>query len=242
MELRSTQCWTDQSYCCQTSGASRKLATGEGGQPHTAGSGRTVGAAAGPGQVLLVVGFGEVEGFAGEQLGGDRREAGGAELLLVVLAAGGGQLGLGLGGGHDRRAVLAAGVVALGHALGGVVAFPEQLEQVSEAHPGGVPHHPHRLGVAGAAGADLLVGGVGGVAAAVAHGGGDHPGQPPEALLRPPETAAAEEGLLLAGLQRRLEGGAEHHMGAGRGDRGVAPRQGLLGRHDPALGPAGSLD
>src|SRR5680860_1064667 len=77
-------------------------------------------------QVLLVVVLGVVEvPVAGLRqrldLGRDGAVAGGAQALLVRLARGRGGLGLLRGGGVDQRAVLRPAVVALTHALRGVV-------------------------------------------------------------------------------------------------------------------------
>ena len=49
------------------------------------------------------------------------------------------------------------------------MARPVHRQQVREGDDAGVPGHLHRLGVAGAAAAHLLVRRVGGVAGAVAH-------------------------------------------------------------------------
>src|SRR5581483_7339566 len=78
-------------------------------------------------QVLLVIVLGEIELRRVEALGGDRPVAVGREHLLVG--------GLGCLGGAalrrrahvDARTILGADVVALTHALGGVVALPEGL-------------------------------------------------------------------------------------------------------------------
>src|SRR5690606_2228152 len=89
-------------------------------------------------QVLLVVGLGEVEGAGGGDLGGDGAVAGGGQGLLVGLAGGLGRLALGLGVGVDGRAVLGADVVALAHALGGVVGLPEDAQKPLVGDLGGV--------------------------------------------------------------------------------------------------------
>ena len=111
------------------------------------------------------------------------------EHLLEAVA---GRLGGGLLGvvdGVDRRPVLGADVVALAHAQGRVVVLPEQLEHRLEADDLGVEHHQRHLGVAGPAGADLLVGGVRREAAGVAHRGGDDAGGLPEELARSPRSS-----------------------------------------------------
>ena len=106
-------------------------------------------------------------------------------------------------------------VVALAHALGGVVALPEDAQHLLVARLGRVEHHQHGLGVAGAAAADLLVGGVGREAAGVADGGGPDALGLPELALRAPEAAHAEHGLLEALGEGRRERVAEHEMALG---------------------------
>src|SRR5690606_10070231 len=172
-------------------------------------------------QVLLVVGLGEVERGGRDDLGGDGAVPHPGQDRLEGVAAG-------LGGGalrlvvvEDHRAVLGSHVVALAHALGGVVALPEDLEQVGVGDAVGVEDHPYGLGVAGEAAADLLVGGVGGVAARVADGRGDDAvlgAQPPEGAFHAPEAAHAELGDLGA-------------FGVGRGQRGVQDLVAFGDRH-----------
>ena len=129
----------------------------------------------------------------------------------------------------DRRAVLGADVVALAHALGGVVALPEHLEQLVDGDDLGIEHDQHGLGVAGAARAGLLVGGVGRDATGVAHGGDPHAGDRPEGPLGPPEAAHPDdEGLEPLGVGRR-ERVAVHEVLRGHGHGGVAAGQGLGG-------------
>jgi len=68
-------------------------------------------------------------------------------------------------------------------------------------------------------------------------------GQAPESLFCPPETAAAEQNLLLIGFpSSAFRGRPQHLMGGFRGD-GRAARQGFFGRDDPPLlGLAGRLN
>ena len=76
-----------------------------------------------------------------------------------------------------------------------------------------VVRHQHHLVVPGAATAHLLVGGVLQRAARVAHGGGVHARQPPEALLRPPEAPAVE--------REQREGGVVNKWGLLQSDKPV---------------------
>ena len=132
-------------------------------------------------------------------LGGDGANAGLGEALLVHGLAGECSGELRIGGGVDGAAVLRAHVVALAHALGRIVVFPEHLEQLLEAHLGRVERNQHYFGVAGAAAACLFVGGVGRVAAGVTNRGAEHLGHLPELALGAPETTHAKHRSLVTG-------------------------------------------
>ena len=82
------------------------------------------------------------------------------------------------------RAVLGADVVSLAHALGRVVALPEDAEQLVVARLCGVEDREDDLGVTGAAAASLLVGRVRGVTARIADRGRVDPGRLPEEPLQ----------------------------------------------------------
>src|SRR5690606_18684503 len=194
----------------------------------------------GVGEVLLVVVLGEVERAGRDDLGGDRAVAGAGQHRLegVPGGLGGGLLGVGVV--EDHRAVLGADVVALAEALGGVVALPEDLEQVGVGDLLRVEDDADRLGVAGGAGADLFVGRVGGVSALVADGGGDDSAlgaQPPEGALHAPEAAHAEVGDLAAGRVGRGERGAQHLVAVRHGHRGVPAGERLFRFDHGGLAP-----
>ena len=105
------------------------------------------------------------------------------------------------------------------------------LSSSSGLRPGGVVDDAHRLGVAGEAGAGLLVGGVGRVAAHVAGGRGDDAVLPPEDPLHAPEAAHRDVEHLGPVGPRSLERGAEHDVGGVHGIRAsVAATQGVLAR------------
>jgi hypothetical protein len=97
---------------------------------------------------------------------------------------------------EDRRAVLAADVEPLAVTRGRIVAPPERLEQLRVADLGRVEPHLDRLGVAGAVPADLLVAGVGDLAAGVAHRGLQHAVDLAEGRLHTPEASRGECGPL----------------------------------------------
>src|SRR5579859_753731 len=181
-------------------------------------------------EVLLVVVLGEVEVAGGDDLRCDLPVAGLGQLLLVGVPRLQGRLLLFRRLVEDRRAVLGADVVALAHALGGVVRLPEDLEQVSVGYPGRVEDDPDGLGVTGAAGADFLVGRVGGEATLVADGGGDDARGLPELSLRAPEAAHRELCDLCAFRVGRSERPAEHLVTRRDRHRGLAAGQRLTGR------------
>src|SRR6185437_2356450 len=156
-------------------------------------------------QVLLVIILGVVEGRRIGDLGGGRAAYKTRERLLKGITRGLGAATLLGARGIDRRAVLRADVVALAHALGRVVALPEGLEQRVVADDARIEDDQHGLGMAGEAGADFLIGGVGRVAAGIAHRGGVDAGQAPEAALGAPEAAEAEDRRLEPGRERRLQ-------------------------------------
>src|SRR5262249_29474638 len=127
-------------------------------------------------------------------LRGNAAVAGRGQCRVVGRAAGLGGGALGVGGVVDGRPVLGANVGPLAHALGRVVVLPEDLEELAVGDGGGVVDGEDDLGVPGAPGAHLLVGGVGGVAAGVADCGGVDARELPEQPLGAPEAAHAEHG------------------------------------------------
>src|ERR1019366_10189526 len=121
-------------------------------------------------------------------------------------------------------------VIALAHALRRVVTFPERLQQLIVGDLPGIEHHQHRFGMAGAARTNLLVSGVLGMAAGVAHGGGiDAIAEFPEFTLRAPETAEPEHRLLQTCGIGRPQLASVHEMGCCSRDRLRTARQ-RLGR------------
>ena len=95
------------------------------------------------------------------------------------------RLVLGVGRPVERRAVLGADIVALAHALGRVMSLPERPEQLVVGDLARVVGDEDDLGVAGTAGARLLIGRVGRRAAGVADGGRVDAGQRPEQRSAP---------------------------------------------------------
>src|SRR5690606_4504026 len=98
--------------------------------------------------------------------------------------------------GVDGRAVLRADVVALTHALGGVVVLPEDAEQLFVGDALGVEDDAHDLCLAGLARAHPVVRRTEREAAGLADLGRIHAFGLPELALGPPEAAHAEDGHL----------------------------------------------
>ena len=180
-------------------------------------------------QILLVIGLGIVEGRRLQDFGGNAAQAGLVQLGLEACLTGFGCAQLSLVLAVDRRAILGALVIALTHALSRVVCLPEHLEQRLEAGLLRVEQHQHHLGMPGQAGADLLVGGVGGKAAGVADRRAEHARLLPEAPLGTPEAAQAEYCLLQAGREGRFDRVAVDIVGVGHRQRLGTTGQSLLG-------------
>ncbi len=172
-----------------------------------------------------MIGLGVEELGCRRDLGRDLRLAGGAERGLIGIARGQRRSMLRLGGRVDRRAVCRADIVALAHALRGIVIFPEDLQEPRIGDLVRVEHDHHRLGVARQAGAGLLIGRVGRQSALVADGGDEHARRLPEEALRPPEAAHPEIGDLEPVGKGALERPLAHVMTRGGGDRGLAAGQ-----------------
>src|SRR5262249_14811551 len=170
-------------------------------------------------QVLLVIVLRVVEGGGRADLGRDRAVAGPGEGLLVGVPRRLGSLLMAVAVGVDRRAVLGPDVVALAHALGRIVRLPEDPEQLLVAHGTGIEDDQHHLGVSGPAAAHLLVRRVRREAARVAGGRRVDALRLPELPLRAPEAAEAEDGLLEALGERRLQRVAADEMAVGHRDR-----------------------
>ena len=124
----------------------------------------------------------------------------------------------------DRRAVLRADVVALAHALGRVVDLEERASPGRRRPPPTGRRRPDRLGVAGAAGADLLVRRVRRDAAGVADRRRPHAGQLPVDLLGAPEAAEPEDRDLVALGHLVGDARARRARGGGRPAGTAAPR------------------
>src|SRR5580693_10441860 len=108
---------------------------------------------------------------------------------------------------EDLRAVLAAEIEALAVAGGRIVDLPERLKQLRVTDLGRVEPHLDRLGVAGTAPADPLVGGIRYMPAGIAHSGLQHPVDLAEGRLDAPEASCGEGRALgpirAVALQRR---------------------------------------
>ena len=103
-----------------------------------------------------------------------------------------------LAGCINPRTVLGAVVIALAHPLGGVVAFPEGLEDGGAVDLAWVKDNQDRLIMTRHAGADLFVGRVLGHAGLVANRSKIDTIKLPELALRTPETSHADVETLKA--------------------------------------------
>src|SRR5829696_7767030 len=104
---------------------------------------------------------------------------------------------------EDRRAVARAEVVALAVGRRRVVDLEEELEQLTVGGHLGVEDDLDRLGV----GAVVAVGGVGDVAAGVAHPGREDPWALSDQVLHSPETPSGQDRLLPLLTHRFAPGG-----------------------------------
>mmetsp|Transcript_44465 Transcript_44465/g.141562 ORF Transcript_44465/g.141562 Transcript_44465/m.141562 type:complete len:322 (-) Transcript_44465:72-1037(-) len=220
----------------------RRAPGGEVRHRHARGLGRAVGACAGLGKVLLVVVLCVVEEGGVDDLVPDLPQAVLGQLLLVRGLRGLGQGLLLRRGSVDAGAVLGAPVVALAHALGGVVRLKVQAQEVGVGHLLRVVHHLHGLGVAGLPAADLLVRGVLGEAIDVADRGGDHARHAPIPLLRPPEAPGCEDGDVIALGERRLHGLPGDEVLGRHAQGGATPHDGLLRGHHLGLAAAAAKE
>src|ERR1700756_372810 len=101
------------------------------------------------GEVLLVIVLGEIECARRRDLGGDAAKTPRRQRLLVGGLRGVGGFLLRIAKRVDRAAILRADVVALTHALGRIVAFPERLQETLVGDLLRIEHHKHHFGVAG---------------------------------------------------------------------------------------------
>src|SRR5262249_16741940 len=165
-----------------------------------------------------------------DYLGRDRIEAALLERLLVHCFRFLGRLPL-RGVEHvDAGAVLRADVVALTHALRRIVVLPEGLQQAFIGDLARIVDHHHHLIVAGAPGADLLVGRIGRVTGRIARRSDvDALTQLPEFALGAPEAAHAEHGFRIALRIGAFQRVAVDEVATRRRDRAVSARQGVGG-------------
>ncbi len=145
-----------------------------------------------------------VEGRGRQQPGSDFAQALSAQALLVLLAGLPCQFGLCGGGREDGGAILAADVIALAIALGGVMPFPEGLQQRHVGVGIRVMDDEHGLGVPGGTRTDLPIIRVCYMATGIAHGGAVNALLPVQAF-RPPEAPHGKQGLFHARRPRGMQ-------------------------------------
>src|SRR6516165_6273024 len=182
------------------------------------------------GQVLLVVVFSEVKRRDLEDLGRDGPVAVCRQNPLVGLLGSLGRASLSRGVDVDAGSILGADVVALSHALRGIMAFPEGFEQRLVADFLGIEHHQYDFVVARAAGAYFLIGRVGCGAAGVAHRRDPNAiAHLPELALGTPEAAEPEHRRLEALWIGTFEGALVEEVCARRRDWLRAAFEGIVG-------------
>ncbi len=182
-----------------------------------------------------MVALGVVERPRLGDLGRDLAVAGLGQLALEHLARRQHRVALPVVRVVDRGPVLRAGVVPLPHALGRVVALPEDLEHLLVARPGRVEDGEDDLRVAGPAGADLLVRRVRREAARIAGCRRVHARRLPEHPLGAPEAAHADDDGPEALGERRRQRSAEDEVRLARHDRRLATGQRGLARRQLVL-------
>ena len=92
----------------------------------------------------------------------------------------------------DRRAVLRTDVVALGIQRGGIVNDEKHFKQIGVADDSRIEGDAHHFGMAGVAAADVFIGRIGEMSAAVAGFDGFNAGQTVKYRFQAPETAPAQ--------------------------------------------------
>src|ERR1035437_1007452 len=103
---------------------------------------------------------------------------------------------------EDGRAVLRAPVWALAVEGGGIVKGKEGIEQLLEAHLGGVEVHLDHLGMTGLVGADILVAGPLQRSALIAYGRRRYAGNGRKNRLDSPETSGSKGCFFLTHVRR----------------------------------------
>lgn len=140
--------------------------------------------------------FGVVEGGGRQDLGGDRAEASGEKTRLEGIACGEGLLVLGVVGGVDPGTVLCAGIVALAHALGGIVRLPKDPQQGLIRDRERIKDNEDDFIVSRHSRADLVVSGVGCDPCGVSDSGGVDALLRPELAFGSPKATHSKERLL----------------------------------------------
>src|SRR5690606_13872130 len=100
-------------------------------------------------QVLLVIGFGQVKFNTGANFSRNVRVTGLAQALLVLRFTGRGPLRFLRTGQINTGTVFGTDVVALAHALSGIVIFPEDDQQFFQTDVGRIIPDAHQFVVAG---------------------------------------------------------------------------------------------
>ena len=161
-------------------------------------------------------------------LGGDAAETGLVQRLLVVGHALLDDGALVIAGVIDRATVLVADVIALTHALGGVMGLEAGPQDLRQADHRRVKDHAYDLGVACLAGAGLFIARIRRMAAGIADRRHLDARQLPEEALGSPEAAQPQHDLLTLTVERRYNRAAIDVMNAADANRFTAPWQAVL--------------
>ncbi len=144
------------------------------------------------------------------------------------------QLALLRSGVNNHRTVLAAPVVALPLALGGVVVLPKHFQQVSRARAGRVVDYAGSFGVPGLTCTDIFITGVWPVTSQITYRRGDNPRLAPINAFHSPKTPHCHVKNLMRLGPRPGERGFEHGVNIGQGGPGIVLKAKI---HNPSVTP-----
>ena len=160
-----------------------------------------------------------------EDLGGDGAVAGLAESRLESCFGTQCRIPLLIIEPVNSRAVLSPRIVALAHALGGIVGFPEDGKELRVANLLRIVDDQHNFVVPRLSTADFVIGWIRGTPGGVTHRSGIDAGDLPELALRTPEAAQAKHRLAQVGRKRGLQGVAIDVVLLGNSHRRPTARQ-----------------
>jgi hypothetical protein len=107
---------------------------------------------------------------------------------------------------------LTAAIVSLTIPLGGIVAFPKQLQQIAEIDYFGIPYHSHHFGMASAATTNCVVTRKWGNPSGVTNGGRYHPWQSPKPFLCSPEASTTKDCFSFVGASWSIDAATKNEV------------------------------